>query len=223
MVRYFIPSSRARIIIQTNHSLILDILQQSSIISTMSTMKMNLRLVRVSQFLQHFKLDISRQASTNVGCDHPSYSKLDILFTYCGTFIEIHLNLLLKILARYEDDEYWACFYHQVQANKDLGNGKALLPFVTECSYRSNCDPYIMPRPKSSTIPSFETMFPRPKGSVVPSPGFRGTSLRQGDSMVVIENFTVLCPNKTKLLYHINKSIRNLQLYIPPAVALDVL
>lgn len=57
-VRYLIESCRARVIIQTNHSAILDILQQSSITSTMSTMRMNLRLVRAFQFLQQFRLDV---------------------------------------------------------------------------------------------------------------------------------------------------------------------
>ena len=47
-VKHLIKFSQARVIIQTNHSAILDILQYSSITSTTSTMKMNLRLVRSS-------------------------------------------------------------------------------------------------------------------------------------------------------------------------------
>ena len=57
-VRHIIESSKSNVIIQTDHSAIIDILQQLSIISTTSTMRLNLRLVRVSQFLQHFKLDV---------------------------------------------------------------------------------------------------------------------------------------------------------------------
>ena len=44
-VRHIIESSRAKVIIQTNHSAIIDILQQSLITSTTSTMRLNLRLV----------------------------------------------------------------------------------------------------------------------------------------------------------------------------------
>ena len=57
-IRHLIESSRARVIIQTDHSAILDILQQSLVTSTTSTMRMNLRLVRASQFLQQFRLDV---------------------------------------------------------------------------------------------------------------------------------------------------------------------
>ncbi len=50
-VRHLVEYSRAHVIIQTDHSAILDILQQSSITLTTSTMRLNLRLVRASQFL----------------------------------------------------------------------------------------------------------------------------------------------------------------------------
>ena len=57
-VRHIIESSKSNIIIQTDHSAIIDIIQQSSITSTTSTMRLNLRLVHASQFLQQFKLDV---------------------------------------------------------------------------------------------------------------------------------------------------------------------
>ena len=83
-------------------------------------MRMNLWLVRASQFLQQFKLDIrhkpgkehiipdalSRLASTNVSYTDPSYSEFDALFTYNTTLIEIHLGLVSRILTGYVDDEY---------------------------------------------------------------------------------------------------------------------
>ena len=130
-------------------------------------MRMNLRLVRMSQFLQQFRLDIwhksgkkhiipdvlSRLASINVGCSDPSHSELDVMFTYNTTIIEIHPNLISRILAWYEDDEYWARLHRQVQANKDLGDDIAMLPFLTGGSYKSDSDPYILPRPESSTNP----------------------------------------------------------------------
>ena len=48
-------SLRARVIVQMDHSLILDIMQQSSITSTSSTKQMNVRLVCASQFLCQFR------------------------------------------------------------------------------------------------------------------------------------------------------------------------
>lgn len=85
-VRYLIEFSHGKVIIQTDHSTILDILQQFSIILTSSTMRLNLQLVRVSQLLQQFKLDVghkpgnkhiisnmlSQLASANTGTTHPS-------------------------------------------------------------------------------------------------------------------------------------------------------
>ena len=221
-VRHLIESSQACVIIQTDHSAILDILQQSSITSTTSTMRMNLRLIRASQFLQQFKLDVrnksgkeqiipdalSRLASMNVGCSDPSHSELDALFTYNATFIEIHPNLISRILAGYEDDEYWARLRHWVQANEDLGDDKTVLPFITGGSYRSDSDPYMVPRPKSSTNAAFEATSHAPAES---------------DTTVVVEDPTLPPPDKTKLLYQVNRTIGNLRLCIPPTVALDIL
>lgn len=83
-------------------------------------MRLNLRLVRASQFLQQFKLDVchkpgkehiipdalSQLASVNIGQADPSYSELDVLFIYNTTLIEIHPKLISRILARYEADNY---------------------------------------------------------------------------------------------------------------------
>ena len=184
-VKHLIKSSRARVIIQTDHSAILDILQQSSITSTTSTMRMNLRLVRASQFLQQLRLDVrhkpgkehiisdalSRLASTNVGCSDASHSELNALFTYNATLIEIYPNLVSKILAGYEDDEYWACLRRQVQANEDLGDDKAALPFITGGSYRSDNDPYMMPRPESLINASSKAISPPPETPLADRPG----------------------------------------------------
>lgn len=57
-VRYIIESSRAKLIVQIHHLVIINILQQLLITSTTLTMRLNLRLVQASQFLQQFKLDI---------------------------------------------------------------------------------------------------------------------------------------------------------------------
>ena len=152
-----IESSRARVIIQTNYLVILDILQQFCITSTMLIMRINLCLVRASQFLQQFKLDVqhkpgkehiildalNRLANTNISYANPSYSELDALFMYNTTLVKIYLDLVSKYLADYEDDKYWVHLYRQVRANEDLGDNKALLPFMTRCFYISDSDPYM--------------------------------------------------------------------------------
>ena len=221
-VRHLVESSRAHVIIQTDHSAILDILQQSSITSTTSTMRLNLQLVRASQFLQQFKLDVrlksgkehiipdalSRVASANVGQADPSYSELDALFTYNTTLVEIHPELILRILAGYKTDNYWSRFHRQVQANKDLSADKASLPFVLGSTPPTDADPYLTPRPEG-------------EAKVLPAPQVsRSLSVERPQS----DNTNGLpLADKTKLLYHVNRLTGVHCLCIPPSVAPDIL
>lgn len=106
-VRHIIKSSKSNAIIQTDYSAIIDIFQQSSITSTTSTMRLNLRLVRASQFLQQFKLEVrhksgkehivpdalNRLASANRHQD-PQHSELDALFIYNTMLVEMHPALV---------------------------------------------------------------------------------------------------------------------------------
>ncbi len=119
-LRHLVESSRASVIIQTDHSAILDIMQQSSITSTSSTMKMNVCLVRASQFLQQFRLVVrhkpgkehiipdalSRLASANRAGHNKVYSELDALFTYHTTLVEISPDLIKRILDGYLADDW---------------------------------------------------------------------------------------------------------------------
>lgn len=71
-------------------------------------MRLNLRLVQVSQFFQQFKLNVhhkprkehvildvlSHFASANRPSIDIEYSKLDVLFVYNMMLIEIHLTLV---------------------------------------------------------------------------------------------------------------------------------
>lgn len=197
---------------------------------------MNPRLVRASQFFQQFRLDVwhkpskkhiisdvvRRLASTNFSCSNPSYSELNALFIYNTTLIEIHPNLISRIQAGYENDEYWTCLYRQVQANEDLGDDKAKLPFVTKGSYKSDSELYILPQPKSLTNSSFGAVFPHPKGLAGPSTEFKEAPAKRNFT-VIIEDFKLPPPNKTKLLYKVNRTTGNLYLCIQPAEALDIL
>ena len=112
-------------IIQTDHSAIIDILQQLSITSTISTIRLNLRLVQAFQFFQQFKLNVchkprkehiildalTRHASTNKGYPEAQHLELDALFTYNAILVEIHLGLVSQIFAGYRADPWWAQLY----------------------------------------------------------------------------------------------------------------
>lgn len=171
-------------------------------------MRLNLRLVRALQFLQQFKLDVrhkpgkehiipdvlSRLASTNVGQTNPSYSELDVLFVYNTTLVEIYPDLLSKILAGYNADAWWSWLQRQVHANKELHADKALLPFVSGLS----------PPTDAETQP--------PEIAETPQQPFPPT-----------DSLSFPPRDKTKLLYHINRTISIQYLYIPPSVAPEIL
>lgn len=89
-------------------------------------MRLNLWLVRASQFLQKFKLSVrhkpgkqhiipevlSRLASTTDGTTNPSYTEFDAFFVYNTTLVEIHPTLIARILAGYDVDAWWSRLQH---------------------------------------------------------------------------------------------------------------
>lgn len=111
-------------------------------------MRMNVRLVRASQFLRQFRLIVrykpekehilpdalSRLASanTNLPSQDPSYSKLDALFAYNITLVAMNEDLAQRIVKGYESDPWWSKVSSQLSANDALGDDKATLPFVRE-------------------------------------------------------------------------------------------
>lgn len=219
-LRHLVESSYASVIIQTDYSAILDTMQQLSITSTSSTMRMNICLVRASQFLQPFCLVVrykpgkehiipdalSRLASANHSGYDEVYSELDTLFTYHATLVEISPDMIKRILDGYLANDWWVKVRRQLLTNDNLSLDKTILPFIF-CSAKppSSTDQYIVPRPKpqdhasdlsisehSSDLPVSEPVWPRyTKGA--------------------------------QLIYHLDRVIGMRQLCISPAVALDLL
>lgn len=125
-------------------------------------MRLNLRLVRTSQFLQQFKLNVRYKpskkyiipdklnwlASSNIGTIEPSYLELDALSVYNTTLIEIHPNLVSRILAGYNLDLWWARLYQQIQSNRNLSANPAVLPFVLVVPPAIDADPYLGSQPE---------------------------------------------------------------------------
>lgn len=85
-------------------------------------MRLNLRLMKASSFLQQFKLDVcyklnkehiipdalSQFASTNTYQADLQHLELDALFTYNATLVKIYLILVSQILAGYKMDPWLA-------------------------------------------------------------------------------------------------------------------
>lgn len=162
-LRYLVKSSYASIMIQTDHSTILDIMQQLSITSTSSTIKMNIYLIRVFQFFQQFRLvvchklgqehiipdGLSRLASANRAIYKKVYSELDALFIYYATLVEISPKLIKHILDDYLADDQWVKVQRQLFINQNLGPDKAILSFVFGSTKPpSSADSYFLPKPK---------------------------------------------------------------------------
>ncbi len=158
-------SLRSKVIVQTYHSAILDITQQSSITSTNFTIQFNIRMVRASRFIRKFsKLEIrhkpvkdhivtdtlSRLASpnTNIPSLNPEYSELDVLFTYTTTLIDIHPNLIKRIIDSYKANEWWSKLLRHVEDNEALGGDKAILTFVKEIPMPTDSELYFTPWPE---------------------------------------------------------------------------
>ena len=122
-VRHVVESSRVKVIIQTDHRAIFNILNQSSITSTTSTMQINVRLVRTSQFLRQFRLIVRHKpgkkhilpdalsrlasANTNLPSQDITYSELDALFAYNATLVAMNEDLAQHIVESYESDPWW--------------------------------------------------------------------------------------------------------------------
>lgn len=52
---------------------------------------------------------------------HSTYSKLDALFVYSTSLVEIKLKLLKQIIKRYNVNNRWSKILAQVIANEELG------------------------------------------------------------------------------------------------------
>lgn len=184
-------------------------------------MRLNLRLIKASKFLQQFKLDVrykpekeliipdvlSRLASANIGQTNPSYSELDTLFTYNTTLVEICSELISRILTGYKANKYWLRLQRQVQANNKLGIDKTFFLFVLGLIPPTDANPYLTPRLKieAKVLPA-----PEVSRSLDESPQSHNT-----DGLAL--------PDKTKLLYYVNKLTGIHCLYIPSSMAPDIL
>ena len=150
-IRHMVESCKHPVIIQTDHSAIVDIMRKSSITATTSTVRMNTRLVRASQFLRQFRLDVrhkpgkehivpdalSRLASTKPSTIADDHSELDALFAgyeYHSTQVNMSEAFRNRLLEGYDRDPRWAKIIGILEDKKSteqkFGSEVADLPFV---------------------------------------------------------------------------------------------
>lgn len=139
LVKSFVHSS----IIQTNHSTILDIVKQKPIVFTTSTMRLNVRLIRVSQFLRQFRLNVrhklekdhivldvlSRLASKNHNASMNS-NHLERNVLHIDVFVQMLKSFYDRIIVEYVQKDYWRRIIQQINENEKLDVNVVSLFFV---------------------------------------------------------------------------------------------
>ena len=222
-VRHLIESSQHATVIQTDHSAILDITKQSSIVSTSSTMRMNVRLVRASQFLRQFRLDVrhkpgkehivpdalSRLASMNHGkeCSDPGYSELDALYGTSCSLVAMSPEFRKRLVEGYTTDRWYARLLQQIDDNEKLGEDAVMLPFIRGKSATAH-DPYFEPRPEAAEE---EETSSRPEAAEI----LRQTSSRPKAAEILRQEETSSRPEAAEILRQEETSSRPKAAEIP--------
>ena len=170
-IRHMIQFCEKNVIVQTDHFFIIDIAKQKSITITNSIMRLNLRLVRASQFLSQFSnLDIrhksekyyvisnalSRLKSLNISnVENDDYSELNALYTYHIILLELNEEFMTKIIHEYINDEAWKKIIEIIDKNDKLEKNVAKLHFIREDAISRNSseiDSYFQSRSKFEVI-----------------------------------------------------------------------
>ena len=143
-VRHMAESS-PKTIVYTDHGAALQIAKQTSL-TTSSTAKLNLRLIRASDYMQRFRnLELrhkpgaqhvvpdalSRLRPNNVEADH-SEGELDALWAHAytvSTLVEMSTELKANLLQAYATDPFWVRVSEVLDNNDAAGEDAAKLPF----------------------------------------------------------------------------------------------
>ena len=164
-IKHFIQSSNHRVIIQTDHQTIVNICSQTLITSINFILRMNIRLIKISQFLSQFNLNIRykfdknhimfdalfRLVNVNTETCSNEHSKLNILFTYNATFVELFDQFYDKILKSYFENSVWKKIATMIKNNDKLENNVVELFFSMQTNISIEIDAYMKSRSNFST------------------------------------------------------------------------
>jgi transposase InsO family protein len=173
-IKHLIQSFEKSIIIQTNHAAIMNICKQTSIISTNSVMRMNLRLIRVSQFLSQFSnLKIRHKSKKyhlisdalfrlqslnkeNLSDDHAELNELfvdhNVIHAYNTTLMKLSSEFRKRIIDDYFTNESWKKIIHTIDQNEAQSENAAKLFFVRESATVSRESDFYMTSSMKSSL-----------------------------------------------------------------------
>jgi hypothetical protein len=238
-VRHLIQFFEKLIIIQTNHAAIIDICKQTLIINTNFVMRMNLRLIRVSQFLSQFSnLKIRHKSrkyhlisdalfrlqnlnKENLSDDHAKLNELfveynKIVYVYNTILIKLNAEFRARIIEKYFRDETWRSIIQTIDENAALKENAAKLSFVRESTtvFRES-DSYMISniesRSSKSVSLSNETQkISRSSKSV--------SRFNENQKKSISSD-----QNDKDLIYHVNKSIEEKRLCISSECVSNIL
>ena len=152
-IRHLVESA-PRTIVYTDHGSALGIAKQTSL-STSSTAKLNLRLIRASEYIQQFKdlefrhkpgkkhivpdalsrLPNSAATAEAVSCQHPTDGELDVLYGHAYTaasLVELSSKLRQQLIDGYQKDSAWSKVLATLEANEKAEENAASLPFLRD-------------------------------------------------------------------------------------------
>ena len=228
-----VESSRYKVIVQTNHSAILDIMRQSSITTTTSIMRMNVRLIRASQFLRQFPLDVrhklgkehivpdalSRLASASTKASEltDNYSELDCLFN--ALYVRINDEFYDKVLKGYNEDLAWRRITKIID-NPDNATTRKLL-FVRGRNLPAiDLDPYFSLRldtnyPPLTSLPSDQSERSTNNPETIDNP--ENVDSSENDNSEIVDNSNPMRNSDIydDLIYYVNKFSGYYRVYIP--------
>ena len=149
-LRHMIETAELPVIVYTDHSATCQIAEQTSL-NTVSIEKSNLKLVRSSEYLQRFRLDIRhRPGITNVIPDALSRLPIvdscrtrlierdelsketprsEMVSAHPVTLVELSDEFKTRLIQGYSDDPRWTRIRDMVTANADLRENAAVIPY----------------------------------------------------------------------------------------------
>ena len=145
-IKHLIKSFKYSILIQIDHFATIDICKQKLITSINFFIRSNIRLIRASQYLFQFSLDVrhkseknnivsdalSRLSSIDVSILEIEYSKLDALFSYNTTLMKINEKFKDRIVRKYAENLKWKKHILLLNNNNKLKKNAFDMFFVQE-------------------------------------------------------------------------------------------